>query len=290
MADSKLEKLFTGLCRRNPLKKSKKGLADCPDHEQVIDFLCRKLAALIDLIDTDGAWDRALEWGMIHGMILLGEFKAESAGPLLVEMLDRVKDDPDAELHNSAMLALEKLGPSALESACQKYERDKDHPERRLTWLWVLAQLGVHDQRIHDALLEHMRFDSDEAVLLMGDYGDRGFLPLVEDYVVNLAHYLNENRIDPFAGEARFDDSLVASYMDNRESLVMLKYGIPPGDPSFDERVEALDRTLLKFADFSVYNEDDEPPIQLKKREKIGRNDPCPCGSGKKYKHCCGAL
>ena len=24
------------------------------------------------------------------------------------------------------------------------------------------------------------------------------------------------------------------------------------------------------------------------KPPKIGRNDPCPCGSGKKYKHCCG--
>ncbi|SMC26303.1 SEC-C motif-containing protein [Clostridium acidisoli DSM 12555] len=23
-------------------------------------------------------------------------------------------------------------------------------------------------------------------------------------------------------------------------------------------------------------------------KSKIGRNDPCPCGSGKKYKHCCG--
>lgn len=23
--------------------------------------------------------------------------------------------------------------------------------------------------------------------------------------------------------------------------------------------------------------------------EKVGRNDPCPCGSGKKYKKCCGA-
>ncbi|MBQ4492496.1 MAG: SEC-C domain-containing protein, partial [Deltaproteobacteria bacterium] len=22
--------------------------------------------------------------------------------------------------------------------------------------------------------------------------------------------------------------------------------------------------------------------------KKIGRNAPCPCGSGKKYKHCCG--
>ena len=25
------------------------------------------------------------------------------------------------------------------------------------------------------------------------------------------------------------------------------------------------------------------------KEKKIGRNDPCPCGSGKKYKYCCGA-
>ena len=24
------------------------------------------------------------------------------------------------------------------------------------------------------------------------------------------------------------------------------------------------------------------------KGKKIGRNDPCPCGSGKKYKQCCG--
>ena len=23
--------------------------------------------------------------------------------------------------------------------------------------------------------------------------------------------------------------------------------------------------------------------------DKVGRNDPCPCGSGKKYKKCCGA-
>jgi len=24
--------------------------------------------------------------------------------------------------------------------------------------------------------------------------------------------------------------------------------------------------------------------------KKMGRNEPCYCGSGKKYKHCCGAL
>jgi hypothetical protein len=26
----------------------------------------------------------------------------------------------------------------------------------------------------------------------------------------------------------------------------------------------------------------------IRKGRKIGRNDPCPCGSGKKYKYCCG--
>ena len=37
------------------------------------------------------------------------------------------------------------------------------------------------------------------------------------------------------------------------------------------------------------------PPVDLqgtfvRGERKIGRNEPCPCGSGKKYKHCHGAL
>jgi uncharacterized protein YecA (UPF0149 family) len=38
--------------------------------------------------------------------------------------------------------------------------------------------------------------------------------------------------------------------------------------------------------------EDDEPlpePVEpIKTQGGTGRNDPCPCGSGKKYKKCCG--
>jgi preprotein translocase subunit SecA len=33
---------------------------------------------------------------------------------------------------------------------------------------------------------------------------------------------------------------------------------------------------------------DGEKPKVLKRSAKVGRNDPCPCGSGKKYKNCCG--
>jgi len=29
-------------------------------------------------------------------------------------------------------------------------------------------------------------------------------------------------------------------------------------------------------------------PVVKSEAQKVGRNDPCPCGSGKKYKKCCG--
>ena len=31
-------------------------------------------------------------------------------------------------------------------------------------------------------------------------------------------------------------------------------------------------------------------PRPVRVEQKIGRNDPCPCGSGKKYKKCCGKV
>jgi len=43
--------------------------------------------------------------------------------------------------------------------------------------------------------------------------------------------------------------------------------------------------------DYIMSRGEDTPASQTVRREekKIGRNDPCPCGSGKKYKRCCGA-
>jgi uncharacterized protein len=31
-----------------------------------------------------------------------------------------------------------------------------------------------------------------------------------------------------------------------------------------------------------------DPRIVTSARKKVGRNEPCPCGSGKKHKRCCG--
>jgi hypothetical protein len=53
---------------------------------------------------------------------------------------------------------------------------------------------------------------------------------------------------------------------------------------------ELYDDVLKNWAG---YNEDKEKTVnnanlpETVKSEKVGRNDPCPCGSGKKYKKCC---
>ena len=44
------------------------------------------------------------------------------------------------------------------------------------------------------------------------------------------------------------------------------------------------DRSGWKFEDGDLVGE--TPTVR--EEPKVGRNDPCPCGSGKKYKKCCG--
>ena len=34
--------------------------------------------------------------------------------------------------------------------------------------------------------------------------------------------------------------------------------------------------------------EEKQKSKQIINKNNVGRNDPCPCGSGKKYKNCCG--
>lgn len=55
--------------------------------------------------------------------------------------------------------------------------------------------------------------------------------------------------------------------------------------------VSSLERKAVVEGEITSSGSDDEPKKKqpVMRGEKIGRNDPCPCGSGKKYKHCHGA-
>lgn len=55
-------------------------------------------------------------------------------------------------------------------------------------------------------------------------------------------------------------------------------------------KIQVKEETQVKVAQRhrTVRNNGDGSSQPIEKPKKIGRNDPCPCGSGKKYKKCCG--
>ena len=58
-------------------------------------------------------------------------------------------------------------------------------------------------------------------------------------------------------------------------------------DDQLDADAALIPRMILVLRKLARIREEDSRPPPLPRRSKVGRNDPCPCGSGKKYKRCC---
>ena len=102
---------------------------------------------------------------------------------------------------------------------------------------------------------------------------------------IGLRGYGNKNPITVYQAEG-FDmfDEMISSVRRDVANFMMgirIKIGVSP---------EQLVRMRqAKLANLRASGGDGSTPAPVKSQEKkVGRNDPCPCGSGKKYKNCCG--
>ena len=94
---------------------------------------------------------------------------------------------------------------------------------------------------------------------------------------------INDSLVEPNPIEEMEEDTVVSLKFDKEKlykNMVDAKadwlYELPQWDAIFSkERQKELYLEQKKSG-------------TIVKGPKIGRNDPCPCGSGKKYKHCCG--
>jgi len=76
------------------------------------------------------------------------------------------------------------------------------------------------------------------------------------------------------------------------EKTLMMRGWAAGFDMSTEEGVgQFVEHISKQIAGERLRSENSEPadPKPLRREApKVGRNDPCPCGSGKKYKKCCG--
>ncbi len=93
----------------------------------------------------------------------------------------------------------------------------------------------------------------------------------------------------PAPGAVRFDNSgqvsLAPEHERHRERLEELWAAFQSRHPRYRERFARRSTVMHGLAGRIV----GAPRGAIERRTaKVGRNDPCPCGSGKKYKKCCG--
>lgn len=115
---------------------------------------------------------------------------------------------------------------------------------------------------------------------------------------ISTVEFIEEEKIfqKSFPVKGRDFDSFKSLILDELESIGELSEYIIDGarsvkkTPSYDDILE-----VMKNNDLSLDSPKKEKPEQEVKYvdpadlgNKVGRNEPCPCGSGKKYKKCCG--
>lgn len=103
-------------------------------------------------------------------------------------------------------------------------------------------------------------------------------------YMVGFLDGINDSLKNPNPIEDMTEDTVVTLDID----LEKLYYNMVEAKAEWLYGLPVWDRLLSAERRKELYR-DQKKSGTIVKEKKIGRNDPCPCGSGKKYKRCCGA-
>lgn len=103
------------------------------------------------------------------------------------------------------------------------------------------------------------------------------------NYMVGFLDGINESLKEPNPIEEMEADTVVKLTID----LESLYYHMVEAGADWLYELPEWDELLTPERRKELYREQKKSGTIVKER-KVGRNEPCPCGSGKKYKYCCG--
>jgi hypothetical protein len=287
------------------------------DHEGLLDLLIRSEdrvpRALVDecarrgegiverfatLVEGDEFWkgDTAIgEWWLrLHAAMILGLIPSERAGSLLVALMRRIEQARDESLQHwlsGYWPALFHNKPDGVEPPLRELAQD-----RGIDW--------------------YMRIQAIESLIMLGERRGAKALDAMLDWAANIAADESENwdlraavantLLDfPRVRHRVLLENLAArqsgwgvhfSLEDVRRAFSG-KNATPQWRDGFDDpwnfyEPKAIASRQERWADEAAADLagealKDAPAPHVRAAPKISRNDPCPCGSGKKYKKCC---
>ncbi len=155
------------------------------------------------------------------------------------------------------------------------YSLDINSKEGQLFWNnYFVIEKGIYEQ-----LLSNPEMVEAGTVKQLADkYGTS------IQIMVGFLDGINESLVTPNPIEEMTEDTEVTLDFDNEK----LYYNMVGADAEWLYTLPQWDSLLTEARRKELYLEQKKSGT-VRKDKKIGRNDPCPCGSGKKYKKCCGA-
>lgn len=155
------------------------------------------------------------------------------------------------------------------------YSQNQDPKREQLFWAnYFNIEKGIYEQllatpeTVVEGTVEELAKKYDTELMIMV-----GFLDGINDSLKT------PNPIDDMEATTK-----VSLDFDNEK----LYYNMVGARADWLYELEAWDSILTKERRKELYLQQKKSNTVVKDA-KIGRNDPCPCGSGKKYKKCCGA-
>ena len=154
------------------------------------------------------------------------------------------------------------------------YDRELTKNQRETFWSkYFTIEKGIYEELLKDpdtevkGTVKELAEKYNQDVLTMV-----GFLDGINDSL-KIANPIETMTEDTVVSLAFDKERLYKNMVDAKADWL---YELPQWDEIFDENTKKR-----------LYREQKQSGT-IRKDKKIGRNDPCPCGSGKKYKKCCG--
>ena len=256
---------------------------------------------LIRMIADDGLHDAPgkspLVWAPLHAWRALGQLQAEAAiGPLL-GLLARIDDYDDDWVGEDLPRALSGFGAPALEPV-MGYLADARHGEwARVAATEALAKLGEQHPELKTECVIRLSAQLEKFVDQPETLNAFLVFALVELGAVEALPVMAR----AFAA-GHVDESVMGDYEDIEIELGVKQQREHPRGPGewakfADEPPSPFERPLVEDSFLGGLPPASQPAGNVVadgltpyvRPDKVGRNDPCPCGSGKKYKKCCGS-
>ncbi len=222
----------------------------------------------------------------VHAWRCLAQLGATEAVDLLGGMMDPLDAEGDDWYMEEFPHAFAWIGPASL-GPLRDYLADHTHA--------VYPRAAVADGLRH--LAGRHPETRDDVVKVLSDAlsrfedTDESLNAFIITYLLDLKATEANEMIERAYAADRVDISVNGNWNDVREELGIEGLGLVPehlASQTWNWLPSDFERVVERLANPPRPSFEAEPSPPLQASRKVGRNDPCPCGSGKKYKKCCG--